>query len=484
MTRESETKLERRRIKMELRKGHFKSYYVDANNLLKGEWGGFKEDYGVGKNGEHIYGVYYSRVWKYLGVNVCHSEWIPIDEFGCFYNKFSCEKYDSVYKEREGLYICVKNGRLGLIDEAENVLLHTVYNNILTYNHLDCELACIVTTETGKFIYNVSTKRMSKVYDDVFYAPHKSEYNEEKHFFYKHNDKYGIINVNDNVILSAIYECKKSVFDTRLSYSFKDYEYSVFIKEGLLYGLIQIDKYENCFRVGDKRDGFYITELGGKFGLLSSRRKTIAEPCFDDIILYKTNDNKSGFYMIKTRDKKKGMLIVLIFVIAKKRNKYWLYNAFTGKCYLENCDNIDFRDGYYFKSNPYIEFDMNDVHGYVMSGGVTLTLNDYDDIDIDKDDIIVIKNSKKGLLNIDGYELLPCVYDDIQRKGRGYYLTIKEGVQETFDFHKPSCNNYGIYETQHYGRYSGSYAQSEMGYSDEDIDTIFDGDPSAYWNID
>lgn len=30
----------------------------------------------------------------------------------------------------------------------------------------------------------------------------------------------------------------------------------------------------------------------------------------------------------------------------------------------------------------------------------------------------------------------------------------------------------------------GSYAQDEMGYSDDDIDTIFDGDPSAYWNID
>lgn len=33
-------------------------------------------------------------------------------------------------------------------------------------------------------------------------------------------------------------------------------------------------------------------------------------------------------------------------------------------------------------------------------------------------------------------------------------------------------------------RYNGSYAQDEMGYSDDDIDTIFDGDPSAYWNID
>ena len=40
------------------------------------------------------------------------------------------------------------------------------------------------------------------------------------------------------------------------------------------------------------------------------------------------------------------------------------------------------------------------------------------------------------------------------------------------------------YEPQHYSEYAGSYAQDEMGYSDEDIDTIFDGDPSAYWNID
>lgn len=39
-------------------------------------------------------------------------------------------------------------------------------------------------------------------------------------------------------------------------------------------------------------------------------------------------------------------------------------------------------------------------------------------------------------------------------------------------------------ETPTYERYAGSYAQDEMGYSDDDIDTIFDGDPDAYWNID
>ena len=40
------------------------------------------------------------------------------------------------------------------------------------------------------------------------------------------------------------------------------------------------------------------------------------------------------------------------------------------------------------------------------------------------------------------------------------------------------------YEAPTYDRYNGSYAQDEMGYSDDDIDTIFDGDPDAYWNID
>jgi len=35
-----------------------------------------------------------------------------------------------------------------------------------------------------------------------------------------------------------------------------------------------------------------------------------------------------------------------------------------------------------------------------------------------------------------------------------------------------------------YERYGGSYAQDVMGWSDDDIDTVLDGDPLAYWNID
>lgn len=55
-----------------------------------------------------------------------------------------------------------------------------------------------------------------------------------------------------------------------------------------------------------------------------------------------------------------------------------------------------------------------------------------------------------------------------------------ENVDET-DF---DDDRYGWLDEPTYDRYNGSYAQDEMGYSDDDIDTIFDGDPDAYWNID
>jgi hypothetical protein len=40
------------------------------------------------------------------------------------------------------------------------------------------------------------------------------------------------------------------------------------------------------------------------------------------------------------------------------------------------------------------------------------------------------------------------------------------------------------YEQATYENYNGSYAQDIEGWSDQDIDDVFDGDPDAYWNID
>lgn len=56
--------------------------------------------------------------------------------------------------------------------------------------------------------------------------------------------------------------------------------------------------------------------------------------------------------------------------------------------------------------------------------------------------------------------------------------------EEDKRYDKYEQTEYDWYDPPSYERYSGSFAQDEMGYSDDDIDTIFDGDPLAYWNID
>lgn len=65
----------------------------------------------------------------------------------------------------------------------------------------------------------------------------------------------------------------------------------------------------------------------------------------------------------------------------------------------------------------------------------------------------------------------------------------QQRVDDYYDAYNEMCEKFNSaqednYYEESYGRYAGSYAQDEMGYSDDDIDTIFDGDPDAYWNID
>lgn len=60
----------------------------------------------------------------------------------------------------------------------------------------------------------------------------------------------------------------------------------------------------------------------------------------------------------------------------------------------------------------------------------------------------------------------------------------KQEITNYNPYYNNDLDNYGIDEDNDRRRYTGSYAQDEMGYSDNDIDTIFDGDPDAYWNID
>ena len=77
--------------------------------------------------------------------------------------------------------------------------------------------------------------------------------------------------------------------------------------------------------------------------------------------------------------------------------------------------------------------------------------------------------------------------DEIEE--RGIWDETSSIYRDIFDYEDgDEYEDYDDYSSDNeeptYDRYNGSYAQDEMGYSDDDIDTIFDGEPDAYWNID
>lgn len=102
--------------------------------------------------------------------------------------------------------------------------------------------------------------------------------------------------------------------------------------------------------------------------------------------------------------------------------------------------------------------------------------------------------NKWGVINESGEEVVPCIYSNIWNFYEKDYETIiveDEKCRKYISFDslvekiEPKWPPYDTYEERPtYNEYNGSYAQDVMGYSDQVIDDVFEGDPDAYWNID
>ncbi|MGZ4057366.1 MAG: hypothetical protein ACXVPM_20820 [Bacteroidia bacterium] len=67
------------------------------------------------------------------------------------------------------------------------------------------------------------------------------------------------------------------------------------------------------------------------------------------------------------------------------------------------------------------------------------------------------------------------------------YQFLEVKYENAPDFMKRTYTRYDNdvdYSSESESKYSGSYAQDVEGYSDDDIDDVFGGDPEAYWNVD
>lgn len=92
----------------------------------------------------------------------------------------------------------------------------------------------------------------------------------------------------------------------------------------------------------------------------------------------------------------------------------------------------------------------------------------------------------ENLNSISQYDLFTLELEEYYGKQNLIFHDFESEIQETISNCLGIEDNFicDNTETNLGGKYRGSYAQDEMGYSDDDIDTILDGDPDAYWNID
>lgn len=487
------------RLKIERRYGDHYSYFVDANGLLKGEWGGFEELYEDGPNGEAMFEIYY----------IHFSRRIPINEFGFFYNKFSCKKYDGIVKiPKCDLYICEKNGRFGVIDENEKSILHTAFNEIKPYywgvypgygrrqiymlgdniyrsweEEYKETIFFIVTTETGKFLFNLSKEIESAVYDDITF----SDMEEHAQIIYKSGCKYGALDLEGNVLLKPYFELLK--LRHALFYKYQGKSFKVWVENGLLYGKIPSSQYEICFKAGGSSFGndgsFYVSKRGDKYGLISNRGRIVSEPVLDEVLIYESKNGFSKGCLHQKIEKDFAKRIDVSFVIARDGDKYKLYNLENCNLVLDNCGSIKY--GFYSRGGELdvIEFFKDGIKGFVLWNESIVSTADYEDVYFALGFIHVKKEGKFGIISLSGEELFPCIYDDILTSYGGKFTLIKDGKEEVvYAYSRKPSSYHSSYERPTYERYAGSYAQDEMGWSDDDIDTVLDGDPSAYWNID
>ena len=308
---------------------------------------------------------------------------------------------------------------------------------------------------------------------------------------------YGLMNGNCNIILppQPEYEYKPNYNrDSRnqLYINFENTLFGIKVVGEKLYGKIPLNKYDLCFKVGydDAFKYFYVTKKGRKYGLLNWKSDCVTEPKYDKLILFK------GKYSIEIHRTsytiEKDNFKDFVFVICKERNKYSLYNVQQCECIVSGCEQMDYIphwDNSEFSRDKTISISYvkDGKQGFVTYYGVNIFSNEYNSIEVLRYYFVVSKDNRYGALNAFGAIIAPCIYDRIKCNRRGELIGIIDGEETILN---PIPKDYieddsdYEYERPSYGRYAGTYAQDEAGYSDDDIDTIFDGDPDAYWNID
>ncbi len=335
------------------------------------------------------------------------------------------------------------------------------------------------TTRKGEYLLNRNNNIKTKFYDHI--------YSYINGYLIEKNGLYGLMDLSGNEVVSPQY--KKSIKtdkyprpfvpDSAYPYLICDYEGKEIVihSNGKYEGVISLE-YEGCCRIPFL--DYYIVRKGQKYGIVSIRDNRIILPTqYISIKSYEENLRQTTNNLVVVQDENGFFLFSLQNNI--RLTSHYDYIEFT-QAKNNNCIN---------RRNCCFYIGEKNSRKFILSSvGKLLTDISYDEVILFRSRFLKVKDGAKwGVINRLGELLLSIDYDSIESICNDIVNVVNGGerMQIKIDSSKLLYNEtlpINTWEASSYGKYSGSYAQDEMGWSDDDIDTVLDENPDAYWNID
>jgi len=322
--------------------------------------------------------------------------------------------YDDIRSFANNNFIVKKNNKLGAIDINNKIAIPFEYDewSYSNYkNHRNLYFLIFKKGQKEHYFDSTLTKISFSDYDDVKYIHNYQEYYGKDAFIVEKNGKFGIVDIEDSVIVPIEYEDIDEYWGELCSHKIKkDDKYGVVVLKNRR---IISPKYDN---IKYFCEGLAEIELNGKFGFIDTLGKEVIPPIYQKTKWEFTNSRA-----------------------AVMKNNKWGCIDNKGKVIIP-C--VYDEAGIYDKP-PMILINNDEKTAFFDIDGKQLTPFKYDDYLLPYNNSLfsVFVNGKEGLVDKNGNEIVPPIYESInvyndpifgvRKDGKFFY--IKRGGLEFFD---------------------------------------------------
>lgn len=375
-------------------------------------------------------------------------------------------------------FILEQNGKYGVIDKSGNIVIDADYEAVQIPNPSKDIFICIKeynqdTKEYATVVYNGKKEEILSNYNNVqavaIFTNINSTPYERSVLTYKENGKYGLIDLQGKEITKPIYDEISSINYKEGTFLVKQNE-----QEGIInmkgktiikceYESVTSDNYYNEDQNNEKA-GFIVskkTDDGYRYGYINYRGSKIVKPIFTQLERVIEISDDKNIYFIAFKDGQAGLLknnkeivnyeyediqynvLSDVFIIQRngkygattREGKTILYpeysSVYTGGIYInavkDNVIEVFDLQGNKIEtdinskiktenSNYYITIDKNNIYKVVDANENVIINNDYNYMEyLPGDYFIVARDSKNGVVDINGKSVIELKYDSISR---------------------------------------------------------------------